>query len=160
MEKMTNTNLFNTPFEMGVRALLLLETIEKPITLENLIFLDYMLLHSGDFHNSPESIHADIPYRKGELLVKRVVLLNSLELFLSKGVLIKKFTPNGIYFAQNDLTSAFLNFFKSQYFVQLREIALWIKNSVPNDSEKEMNTYFKNTFSLDDGQFEFRKERL
>lgn len=155
MEKVSllyeKSSLFNSPYEIGSRALLILATINYPLSLEALIFLDYILVHSGDFHNGPVSLHANIPYREGELVVKRKVLNQSLSLFISKGLIHKKFYKNGIYFEKNELTELFISNFKSSYFKKLEDVVEWIRLNVPCENEKNIKKYFKKFVAVWDG---------
>lgn len=44
---------------------------------------DYLLVHSADVPDGPPSIHPAVPYRGGELLVKRDAIRSGLDLMVS-----------------------------------------------------------------------------
>lgn len=66
---------FNSPVESGLRACVLLYSL-FPIasSLQRLVVLDYMLIHSDDVPDGPPGLHPKTPYRSGELLVRRDTL--------------------------------------------------------------------------------------
>ncbi|WP_306800327.1 ABC-three component system middle component 2 [Endozoicomonas sp. YOMI1] len=69
MTSHSHTTPFNSPLETGVRSLAIL-VAAHPVAfdLERLVEMDYLVVHSGDA-DGPESIHAALPMRAGELLV-------------------------------------------------------------------------------------------
>ena len=64
---MKSSSVFNSPVELGLRALMLLaESHPKPLDIQRLVILDYLLVHSGDLEGGPESLHPPSPLRAGE----------------------------------------------------------------------------------------------
>lgn len=65
---------FNSPFEIGLRALIIL-SVNQPtcLDLQRLVYYDYLVLHTSDIGtpNSPDSIHPATPHRSGEIVVRR-----------------------------------------------------------------------------------------
>ena len=97
---MTNINRdispFNSPLESGVRSLIiLLNTYPKPIDIQLIVELDYFVLHSADI-GGPSSLHAALPYRSGELLIRRGLIENGLMLFISRGLVERVMSSEGI----------------------------------------------------------------
>ena len=85
-------------------------------TIKDIFCVGHRVVHGGDFSSRLNSAHADIPYRKGELLVKRKAITDSLDLYFRKGLVDKRFGANGItYGPKGKLTKAFLNHFESYY---------------------------------------------
>lgn len=74
---------FNSPLETGIRSLAILAA-GHPVTfdLQRLVEMDYLVVHSGDA-NGPESLHAALPLRAGELLVRRELIEKGLLLMMS-----------------------------------------------------------------------------
>ena len=62
--------VFNTPLEAGLRTLFLMSTGRRSFDFQRLIYLDYILVHSGDLGGA-ESIHPQAPGQLGELLGRR-----------------------------------------------------------------------------------------
>src|SRR4051794_18613760 len=80
---------FNSPLETGVRALTILEAaFPNSCDLQRLVELDYLVVHSGDV-GGPESLHAPLPLRAGELLVRRELIEKGLLLMMSRGLVAR-----------------------------------------------------------------------
>src|SRR4051794_15368797 len=108
--------LFNTPLECGLRLLFLLNACSPKIAdLQRLISYDYLLVHSGDVGDGPESLHPAVPFRGTEWLVKRDLVRNSLDLMFARELLEKRLNTNGIYYSGSELTSAFVALLTSTY---------------------------------------------
>ena len=76
---------FNTPIESGLRSLIILaEGAPWFYDLQRLVYYDYLLVHSGDVLNGPQSLHPSLPHRSGEILVRRMIVESGLNLMFSK----------------------------------------------------------------------------
>ncbi|MGB6750174.1 MAG: ABC-three component system middle component 2 [Xanthobacteraceae bacterium] len=61
---------FNTPLETGIRLLILLgAAYPQSLSLDRLVMLDHVLVHTGDF-DGPASVHPASPYRVAEPYVR------------------------------------------------------------------------------------------
>lgn len=77
---------FNTPLETGIRSLAILVAAHPVVCdLERLVEMDYLVVHSGDA-GGPDSLHAPLPMRAGELLVRRGLIEKGLLLMMSRGL--------------------------------------------------------------------------
>ena len=80
---------FNSPLETGVRSLIILTAaFPHAQDLQHLVFFDYLTVHSGDVEGleSPESLHAPLPMRAGELTVRKGLIERGLFLMMSRGL--------------------------------------------------------------------------
>jgi hypothetical protein len=101
-------------------------TAPRLADLQRLITYDYLLVHSGDVPGGPQSLHPAVPFRGSEWLIRREVVSQGLDLMFSRELVGKQFTGEGIYFAGNDLTRAFVELLKTAYARQLALRAGWI----------------------------------
>ncbi|HZW40400.1 MAG TPA: ABC-three component system middle component 2 [Ignavibacteriaceae bacterium] len=154
-----NVNVFNTPLEVGLRLLYVLNAL-KPSTcdLQRLIFYDYILLHSSDIPEGPKSIHPNVPFRSTEILVKRELVKKGLTLMHSKQLVKVLFDSKGILYVASDITGAFLNYINSEYANKLKLVAHWLVNKFESYSDKDLSQYIKNNMDVWGG--EFSKESL
>jgi len=118
---------FNSPVEVGLRALAVL-TASHPVAygLQRLTVLDYLVVHSDDLPDGPPGLHPPTPYRAGELLLRREVLEQGLLLYQSRGLLERRFEPDGVFYAATDAAASFLDVFSSRYVEALRDRAAWV----------------------------------
>jgi hypothetical protein len=133
---------FNSPVEVGLRALVVL-TASHPAAhgLQRLTVLDYLVVHSDDVPNGPPGLHPQTPYRAGELLLRRGVLEQGLLLYQSRGLIERRFEPNGVFYAATDRAAGFLDVFTGSYVETLRERAAWVTEcfeSVTDDALYEL----------------------
>ena len=96
---------YNTPIESGLRMLyLLVEAYPQLLNLQRLVYYDYLLVHSGDIPNGPQSLHPATPFRGAEWIVRRKKLSDGLDLMFSKDLISKTFNSTGILYCATDLT--------------------------------------------------------
>jgi hypothetical protein len=116
---------FNSPLETGIRSLAILAAAH-PIAfdLERLVEMDYLVVHSGDA-NGPESLHAALPMRAGELLVRRGLIEKGLLLMISRNLVQRTLTEDGFKYIAGDTAAPFLSSLTSIYSQKLKERAQW-----------------------------------
>lgn len=154
-----NTQVFNTPLEVGFRSIFLLSEIHpKFCSLERLTIYDYLLLHSGDVENGPNSLHPAIPHRSCEIIIKREVMKKGLLIMNSKQLVSIEFNEEGIFYKASDLTKPFLDYFESDYSKKIKMIAKWVNETFKGYSDKELEEYIKENLEKWGG--EFTKESL
>jgi len=147
-----NIKLYNSPLELGIRGLVLLNVLRKSSSnqkncdLNRLIIYDYILLHSEDVEG-PKSVHPPTPYRSGELLIKSDILKKGLLLMKSKQLIEIVFDGSGISYAASDFASPFLEYFDSQYYFDLKQTAKWVINRFNRYSDDELNSFINNNIN-------------
>jgi hypothetical protein len=118
--------LFNTPLEAGVRALLILDAFApQAFDLATLSLLDYYIVHTGDA-GGPPSLHPEINARAGEYYVRRHLVEEGLLLIARASLVEQVFTGNGIAFRALETATAMIDLFGSDYNRRLAEAAQWL----------------------------------
>lgn len=124
---MTMRSVLNGPVEVGLRALVLLvEASPHGLDLQQLVTLDYFLIHSGDVDGGPESLHPPSPLRSGEVTVRRALLDESLDLYQLRGLIVQTPTHTGFTYLAESGAGAFLDALRSEYVDRLRIRAEWV----------------------------------
>jgi hypothetical protein len=150
----TITSIFNSPLEIGLRILYIYnELFPKGCDLQRLIYYDYLLLHSSDVANGPKSIHPKIPLRAAEILVKRDLIKQGLTLMISRQLLKSSFETDGIIYFATELTSPFLEFNKSDYAKELKEVSKWLVKEFENYDDMKLSFFIKNNLDVWGGEF-------
>jgi len=108
--------------------------------LQRLISFDYLMVHSGDAEG-PDSLHPAVPFRGGELLVKRDVLSTGLNRMFSRELIEKRFDNSGITYGSTALTAPFLALLKSAYAKQLRDRAVWLIDTFGDLDDRELSLF-------------------
>jgi hypothetical protein len=118
---------FNNDIDMGLRALSILQfAYPQSYELSKLVFLDYMIIHSGDFNSAFKSLHAPVPNRKSEVYIRRSLLEQGLLLFSQHGLVIPKFLPEGVFYMMADSGEPFLDSLGEEYTTMLKLRAEWV----------------------------------
>lgn len=133
----TPTSPFNSPIEIGLRALTVLaEAFPAPYSLQRLVIFDYILVHSDDLPSGPKGLHPKTPHRSGELLVRRNVLQQGLLLYQSRGLVERRFEANGLFFCATERSASFLDALSTPYTRLLRERAAWLVANFASQTEQ------------------------
>lgn len=153
-----NIHPFNSALECGLRVLIILdEAFPRQHDLQTLVLFDYLLVHSGDA-NGPESIHPATPHRSGEVLVKRQLLEQGINLFISRGLIEKHYSSSGITFVASELSTPFIDDLISSYVSDLKSRASWVISTFATMHFDTLENYFRQ--NLDRWGGEFEKEAL
>ncbi|ELC8457028.1 hypothetical protein QYB58_002140 [Clostridium perfringens] len=116
---MNNIRIYNTKYEIGVRALMIISKYPNGIDMDSLIILEYLSLHVKIIDEKLKSLHPDNPFYGMELLSKRRLMNSSINLLFSKGLIDKKYCDEGVLYTSTILTDYFLSYFDSNYFNKL-----------------------------------------
>ncbi len=137
---------FNSPLETGVRSLVLLTTAyPASYDLQHLVSFDYLIVHSGDV-DGPDSLHPPIPFRSGELLVRRNLVEKGLLLMISRGLISRNFGSSGIEYQAEDIAGPFIDALNTPYLVKLKKRANWVCDRFRNVSPEELENFIKKIF--------------
>ncbi len=152
---MMKINPFNNSIDSGLRTLCILnELYPLGFDLETLIYLDYITIHSGDFDSNLTSLHPAVPYRTGEIFVRRTSIKQGLELYTSKGLIEVSYHPEGLIYSASENSSQFIEILQETYTIELNKRIKWMseyikgieKNQLRNIIEaqaKTINNEFK-----------------
>ena len=129
---------FNSPLESGVRSLsVLVAAFPCSLDLQYLVFFDYLTVHSGDV-DGPESLHAPIPMRSGELAVRRGLIERGLLLMISRGLVERLALRDGFNYIAAEAAAPFLDMLGSDYTLKLRRRANWVINTFGNVTPEDI----------------------
>jgi len=127
---MTTPSVLNSPVEVGLRSLVLLvEASPQSLDLQQLVTLDYFLVHSGDVDGGPESLHPPSPLRSGEVTVRRELIDKGLSLYQLRGLVGQAPTETGFSYSAANSAGTFLDALRSAYIARLRDRAEWVIES-------------------------------
>lgn len=130
---------FNGPVEIGLRALAILnDAFPTAYSLQRLVVFDYLVVHSDDLPGGPAGLHPQTPHRGEELLVRRSVLQEGLLLYQSRGLIERRYTQAGVFFAATERSAAFLDVLVTEYLNALRDRSAWLVDSFDDLSDAEL----------------------
>jgi hypothetical protein len=130
--------LFNSSLETGLRAVVVLDAaFPRSFDLSQLTWLDHLVVHTADI-GGPDSLHPDIPQRTGELLVRRRLVEDGLNLMRRLHLVDTDTTADGIVYSARAEASAFVESLRSSYSRELRERAEWLARYVDEMSRNDL----------------------
>lgn len=133
--------LFNSALETGVRTVFVLDASHpRPLDLLQLTWLDYLVVHTGDI-GGPPSLHPDVPARMGELLVRRHLVQDGLNLVQRLHLVDAIFDPSGIRYCASDAAPAFIELMRAPYSQNLKTRAKWLMGHFAKKDDSAMERY-------------------
>ena len=145
---------FNSLLETGVRALSILEAAHPDgCDLQRLVELDYLVVHSGDA-GGPESLHAPLPMRAGELLVRREIIEKGLLLMASRGLVERVASSDGIVYRAGEEAVPYLAALSAPYSIALRSRANWALQTFGHMTTSTIRTITQRFFEKWTSQFQ------
>lgn len=144
--KLRKPATFNGPLEAGLRAVALLgAAYPRYFDLQRLIAFDYLLVHTGDI-GGPESLHPPAPLQSAELLVRRKLVEQALLLMMTRNLVEREVSSDGIRYRGGDNAAPFLSMLESDYLIALRERAAWLVDVLGDRSEQEFRDIMRQFF--------------
>ncbi len=146
----------NTALESGLRVMCLLYASHPvPLDIQRLVFYDYLVVHSGDVDEGPESLHPATPFRSNEWLVRRELLQHGLDLMMSRGLVIPNLSSEGILYCASEVAGGFLACLAEPYTMSLRVRARWVIDRFGDVDEESLLHFFR--VNLDRWGAEFQR---
>ena len=145
---------FNSPLETGVRSLaILVAAFPVAFDLQRLVEMDYLVVHSGDA-DGPKSLHAPLPLRAGELLVRRGLIEKGLILMTSRGLVQRVPADDGFSYVAGETAAPFIASLTADYSRRLWERAEWAVSRFQDVSTEEVRCITHRLFERWSSQFQ------
>jgi hypothetical protein len=137
---------FNGPLEAGIRVVSILGAA-YPTTydLQRLIALDYLLVHTGDI-DGPENLHPPTPMHSAELLVRRKLIEQSLLLMMTRDLVAREVTAEGIKYGAGENAATFLSSVSSGYLLALKDRASWLVTTLGDLTDEQFKAMMRRFF--------------
>lgn len=128
----------NSPIELGVRALILLNAaFPKGFDLSRLVLLDYCMTHSADA-GGPSSVFPAVPIRAGEIGVKRTTIEHGLQVMVRGGMVDVVAAEGGLLYIASEEAGPLLTVLRSRHTEALSEVAEWVVAEFGDLTEDEL----------------------
>lgn len=132
--------LFNSPVETGIRSLVILNAAYPAAhDINELVWFDHLIVHSADI-GGPPSMHPKLPQRSGEILVRRELVQNGLNLMQKFGLIAVLPSENGIYYQATESAYPLVQLLSSEYSRKLKDRAVWLADIVGSMHRAELRS--------------------
>ncbi|GAE02572.1 hypothetical protein CBO05C_2262 [Clostridium botulinum B str. Osaka05] len=146
--------IFNSPEEVGVRILFILDICQKRMSKQRIMYYDYFSLHLNDLDQTQKSLHPDNPNHSSEIAIKRDLINTGLDLIIAKGLVSVKYSKSGIYYQNNQLTRPFINLFQNTYVEELKMNIATVNEFFLKYSDRQIYKYINGNIGKWTGEFE------
>lgn len=118
----------NNSIELGTRSSLILIAVDKELSLDELVSLDYALLYSEEL-GGPKNLHPALPNHIAEIAHRREYLPKALNFFIQKGVVTVEARSTGYCYSSNERTLDFVSCLQQPYFRKAWIVLDWISEN-------------------------------
>lgn len=145
---------FNSPFELGVRMVYLLNSLQPAgADLQKLVLLDYAVVYSADL-GGPPSLHTPVPYRGSEYLSRRDLIAQGLYLMSTRGLVNVAMDETGITYVAGDSARAMVGALTAPYLRDLQRRCQWAAFAFVELNSQQMTERFAQQGHLWGAEFE------
>jgi hypothetical protein len=131
--------IFNTPFETGLRSVILLTACyPEALGLNRLVVFDHLVVHTEDI-GGPPSMHPKDRSRAAEILVRRRLVDSGLALMQTRGLVARLLTSAGFRYKAGEEAGSFVDMLSSVYMKALKDRAEWLIQNVQPMDEAQLS---------------------
>ncbi len=137
---------FNGPLEAGVRAVALLAAaFPRSFDVQRITALDYLLLHTREL-GGPDNLHPAAPIKTPATEVRGKVVQSALYLMMTRDLVCRHVTDQGILYRAGESAAPFINAFQSPYLISLRDHAAWLMGHLGAYTDQEFSGLMRQWF--------------
>jgi hypothetical protein len=134
--------VFNSPFELGIRMVYLLQALTPSgADLQKLVLLDYAIVYSADL-SGPSSLHTPIPFRGAELMSRRELIEQGLYLMSTRGLVTATWSEDGITYFAGEVARSMTTALTSGYLRELERCCEWVAEQYGKADSNELTAQF------------------
>lgn len=131
--------LFNTPFELSLHIVLLLDTVGGGFTIERITDYDFIAVYAPDFGFKAESLNGDNGFAFSELSAKRKLMKEAIKDLVLDGLVTALDSMEGIVYSLSSSGLAMSGKFESEYAAMYRKVIKQVHRRYRNKSEVELS---------------------
>lgn len=91
--------LFNSPFELSLRVLIILNTAQSRLTIDKIVAYDFISTYSSDFGISEFNLHGNNSYRFSEYTTKRIIITQAIKNLVVEGFVLPHCNKGGFSYS-------------------------------------------------------------
>ena len=108
-------NIFNTSFEVSLRILIILNTVQTRLSIDRITDLDFIAIYGKDFDVSEYNLHGDNDYRFSEYTSKREIVSQALKELVLRGYIIPHCNKSGFNYSISKSGTMFCESLNDKY---------------------------------------------
>lgn len=103
------TEIFNTPFEVSLRILIVLNVSYARLSVDRISALDFITIYGKDFGVSEYNLHGDNDYRFSEYASKREIISQAVKNLVLVGYILPHCNKSGFTYSISKSGISFAN---------------------------------------------------
>lgn len=132
-------NIFNSPFEVSLRVLLILNEYEdKYLTSDIITVVDFISVYGASFGISKTNLHGDSLFKFSEFAARRQLVQQSIKMLVVKDMFTVNCNENGFTYSITNNGIRYCNSLESDYANIFREMVHKSRKYIIDYSEQDM----------------------
>ena len=136
-------SIYNTPYEIAMRLLIIMNTVNQSLTKERLFFFDFLSIHSSIVDKNSKSLHPDNPQFGLEYYSKEGNTEQAIHLLIHKKLVDVIYNEDNYYFEINIFGKHLLSLMEGQYKNYLEIQSKKVSHEFLDFEEDEIQKYFE-----------------
>ena len=132
------SNVFNTPFEIALRVLMVLIADEKPKTMDMIAAMDFIAVYGRTFGITDANLHGENFYKYGEFSARRTAVKRAVRQLLQNEMVDVYEKEDGFYFGASDVGETYCLSLTSQYAIEYSLSVKAVVSYIGKKSDKEV----------------------
>ena len=140
-------NIFNTSFEVSLRILIILNTVQTRLSIDRITDLDVIAIYGKDFGSSEYNLHGDNDYRFSEYTSKRKIVSQALKELILRGYIIPHCNKSGFNYSISRSGTMFCRSLNDKYAEDFTDIVKKTDSLFFEYSDREL-IYIINEYAI------------
>ena len=147
--------ILNGTLEVALRLLAIMTISKIAMTVERLSIYSYFAVYLSDYRQGENSIHPEIPYRNSSFINGNDVIMQAVDLLLTKGLAECDVKSSSLKFKVTELGSALYNQIDGKYKDKLVESIKKAHKMMKGKSDRHLNDYIYSNLAKWGSEFEY-----
>ena len=137
------TKIFNTKFEVSMRLLLLLYSLNTGLDEDKILYLDFFTIYAKNYKLGDDNINGDSKYMLNEFTAQRRLIKESIKVLVLEGLIDVNNTKEGFIYKINSKGKSFCESMTSDYSKKYKKQATITREWFLYKTIKEIKDYSK-----------------
>ena len=133
-----SNKLFNTPFELSLQVVLLLDVVGKGLNLDRIAAYDFIAIYCGCFGIAEKSLNGDNGFAFSELSARRNLTKAAIRNLVVDGLVIAADEDTGILYSISTTGRKMSKGLQSEYAAKYKELMRLVMDKYKNYSDVQM----------------------
>lgn len=133
-----SNKLFNTPFELSLHVVLLLDVTDTGLTLDRIAAYDFIAIYCEDFGVADRSLNGENGFAFSELSARRNLTKTAIKDLVVDGLVVATDDETGILYSVSESGRKMSEGFQSEYAERYKELVRLVVEKYGNYSDVQL----------------------